>query len=324
MAATTRTQHRDIGRYDLPEDGGLAWAECERLAKSRVLVPEIFHGKPEELYALSYFARSLDISMWTALHGIYLTDDGKPNMLVKVGRGLAERAGYVIDVIDADNPDKIWRDKRAQVSILAPGEKTPLIVAYDYIEAQRNGSADREIFKMNPVASMIARCTGRALNWKAAAVLSGITVADREALDGGDDTYATGSTTVTVAPPAGVVKGISALAQETAEAVGRVRTLGGLNKLLGKTPQEVREVILPESFGGMKVSELFAQRMADFTPGKEVTVAKKTAAKAPARIKKVELMECGCPVDTVVSNGGVHPDGCTQGRTAAELLTQEA
>lgn len=295
-----------LARYDLPDDLDELLKYCEIYAKSD-LVPPFLHGRVENVFVMMQMAKSLDISGWNAINGVWRDPNGRPKPYVSLAYALAERAGYTIRVLDADDPAKILKQGYASVELTKPG-KIPFIASYYMREARVHGLTDLDHWQRNPVAMLVIRAIGRVINWGAPGVTLGMTIVpdtiemEQGGLPAADDSYGSmGVSTGGSAAPENV-KSAAQVAIEIAEKMRKVRTPASLKKYWENAPESTRDIVLTDPFDNLTLRAYYDRRIrevepvvADAATGEPIEIEPDSADQA--------ILPCGCPTESVVATG---------------------
>lgn len=143
-------------------DVELAYAQS--IARATDCLPAAYKNNPGAVLLAKSWADAHELPILTAIQWVAFVN-GRPVIDATAQRALAERHGYRVSVEDVS-------DQAATVSISRDGELVGR-VTYSLEDAQRAGLAQKDNWRKNPAAMLVARATSTAIRWHAPGVLLG-------------------------------------------------------------------------------------------------------------------------------------------------------
>lgn len=138
---------------DVPSDYNVMAQLALTLSRAKIL-PEHFHDKPDDVMAVMWQAKALDIALMIAIQHCYVTDNGKVEEDAKLQHGLARRAGHRLKKVESTN-------QRAVIDVFLYGEVVPVRVTYTIAEAAH--LLWKNNWQTSTTAMLWARCVTRAV-----------------------------------------------------------------------------------------------------------------------------------------------------------------
>lgn len=117
-----------LGRCDVPPTFATQMQMATILADSGDMIPKRFQDRPGAIFAAMQHAKTLDITVWTALHSTFVTPDGDHGMYAELMHGLVTRAGHEILIV-SETPPSIGKDDDGNLTIT--GQCTLRLVRWD-------------------------------------------------------------------------------------------------------------------------------------------------------------------------------------------------
>lgn len=166
-----------VARCDVPQTLNEQLILARAIANSGIL-PKHLRGKPENVLAVMYGARALDLPLWQAMQEMHDVD-GKIGISANLMRALWLRAGHSFRVIERTN-------EKATVEAVRTGED-PYRVTFTIDDARQAGLAGKGNWSKYPKAMLVARATSTCLREIGADILLGFGYTPDELADGGWD-----------------------------------------------------------------------------------------------------------------------------------------
>lgn len=173
-AHLVRAEHRTVARCDVPTTLNDQMTLARAVANSGIL-PKHLRGKPENVLAIMYGARALDLPLWQAMQEMHDVD-GKIGISANLMRALWLRAGHSFRVIERSNTS-------ATVEAIRIGED-PYQVTFTLDDAKTAGLAGKGNWSKYPKAMLVARATSMCLREIGADILLGFGYTPDELSDG--------------------------------------------------------------------------------------------------------------------------------------------
>lgn len=165
-------QSRQLATVDPPtmQTAAMARMDAEfRMAQAIAragadMLPRAYRDKPGAVILVQQWANAHGVDILTAMQTVAFVQ-GRPVIDATMQRAMAERAGYDVEIIEADRT-------HAVVQVTPPG-KTPRTATYTWEDATTAKLTNKDNWKNNPEDMLVARATTRALKRHAPSVMLG-------------------------------------------------------------------------------------------------------------------------------------------------------
>ena len=138
-------------------------------------VPKAMQGKPDEITAAILFGRELGVDPMTSLQVVNVIQ-GRPTLTANAMRGLAQASGCEFLLRETS-------ETRCVMSARQPGSREWTTVTWTIDQARKLGLTNKENWKNQPGAMLIARATSQLCRLVAANVLIGLPYSAEEMRD---------------------------------------------------------------------------------------------------------------------------------------------
>lgn len=142
---------------------------AQAIAGAGDMIPTAYRGKPGAVILAQQWADSRGVDLLTTMQTVAFVQ-GKPVIDATMQRALAAANGFDVRVIQATS-------ERAAVKVTRNGEDIGE-AAYSIEDAHQAGLTNKDNWKKDPTAMLVARATTRAVRWFAPSVLLGVFVGD--------------------------------------------------------------------------------------------------------------------------------------------------
>lgn len=165
-------QSRQLATTDQPamQTAAMARMDAEfRMAQAIAragadMLPRAYRDKPGAVILVQQWANAHEVDILTAMQTVAFVE-GRPVIDATMQRAMAGRAGYDIEILEADRT-------HAVVQVTPPG-KAPRTASYTWADAETAGLTGKNNWKKNPEDMLVARATTRALKRHAPEVMLG-------------------------------------------------------------------------------------------------------------------------------------------------------
>lgn len=142
---------------------------AQAIAGAGDMIPTAYRGKPGAVILAQQWADSRGVDLLTTMQTVAFVQ-GKPVIDATMQRALAAANGFDVRVIQATS-------ERAAVKVTRNGEDIGE-AAYSIEDARQAGLTNKDNWKKDPTAMLVARATTRAVRWFAPSVLLGVLTDD--------------------------------------------------------------------------------------------------------------------------------------------------
>lgn len=170
---------------------------AQAIARAGDVLPRQYRDKPGAILLVQKWAQDRGVDLLTAIQTVSFID-GRPVVDASMQRALAERAGYEVRIVSAD-------DDQATVEIHS-GDRMIGSATYTHAQATAAGLASKKNWQQNREDMLVARASTRALKRFAPSVMLGMLT---EADDGNEDALDTLTSQTPVAEVTGAAEGTS-------------------------------------------------------------------------------------------------------------------
>lgn len=139
---------------DVPADYNVMAQLAVQLSRATIL-PEHFHGRPDDIMAVMWQAKALDVQLFVALQHCFVVD-GTVDESAELQHALARRAGHRLKRVELTG-------EHAVIAVYLAGEAEPVHVEYTIADAARGELLYKRNWKRSPKAMLWARCVTRAV-----------------------------------------------------------------------------------------------------------------------------------------------------------------
>jgi hypothetical protein len=139
---------------DVPDDYNVMAQLAVQLSRATIL-PEHFHDRPDDIMAVMWQAKALDVQLFVALQHCFVVD-GTVDESAELQHALARRAGHRLKKVELT-------DQHAVIAVHLAGEAEPVHVEYTIADAARGELLYKRNWKRSPKAMLWARCVTRAV-----------------------------------------------------------------------------------------------------------------------------------------------------------------
>jgi hypothetical protein len=158
-------------RSDVPTQLGEQLELAKALAVSGI-IPSHLQRKPENILAIMYAARSIDVPLWQAIQSMQVIS-GKVGISADLARALILRAGHTFRVVESTN-------ETATVEVVRRGEDYVHRATFTLFDARQAGLTGNNTWSKYPKAMLIARATTLIARVACADVLAGMSYTPEE------------------------------------------------------------------------------------------------------------------------------------------------
>lgn len=196
---------------------------AQAIASAGDMIPTTYRNKPGAVLLAQQWADAHGVDLLTTMQTVAFVH-GRPVIDATMQRALASAHGYDVRVVSADA-------QRAAVRVFKDGEQIGE-AAYSVDDAGTAGLLNKDNWKKDPTAMLVARATTRAVRWFAPSVLLGVLVGDEG--EEVDAVEVLGAEASVASEPAAEVVDAEAVEAEAVEQVAMPALKQSLVGLVGK------------------------------------------------------------------------------------------